>query len=162
MRLSSLFLCLALGCATASATEVKIVRLLPEYLPASEFVRISEYFGGKENTRGATILRTKPESRDGFYFNLRVESPAAVELVWAVLEIITPTANEPRVESFAVSLPRGSHLIRLGLTGTDWPSPKARPLAWKIRLLGVDGAELAKEQSYLWSKPDSATPPTVN
>lgn len=155
MRLSALLLTLTLGCTSAMAGGVEVIRLLPEYMPASAFMRVSEYFNGKENTRGATILRTKPESRDGFYFNLRTKSDTAIELAWVELQIITPASPEPRTESFAINLPRGSHLIRFGLTGTDWPDRKARPVAWKLRVLGADGAELATQQSYLWSKPDA-------
>ena len=158
MRLPALLLACTLGCASVSASGVQVVRILPEYMPADSFARISEFFNGKENTRGATILRTQPKARDGFYFNLRTQTDAPIELAWVVLEIITPASAEARIESFAVSLPKGSHLIRLGLTGKDWPSPKDRPAAWKIRILGVNGAELATEQSYLWSKPDSPSP----
>ena len=155
MRLSALLLTLALGATTAMADGIKVVRLLPEYMPAASFMRVSEYFNGKENTRGATIVRTKPESRDGFYFNLRTKTESAIELAWIELQFITPFSTDTRTESFAVSLPKGSHLIRFGLTGTDWPDPTARPVAWKLRLLGADGAELATEQSYLWSKPEA-------
>lgn len=158
MRFPALLLALTLGCASVSASGVQVVRILPEYMPADSFVRISEYFTGKENTRGATLLRTQPKSRDGFYFNLRTQTDAPIELVWVILEIITPASAETRTESFAVSLPKGSHLIRLGLTGKDWPNAKDRPAAWKISILGVNGAELATEQSYLWSKPDAPTP----
>lgn len=155
MRLSALLFTLALGSTSALAAGVEVVRLLPEYMPAASFMRLSEYFNGKENTRGATIVRTQPESRDGFYFNLRAKSAAPIELAWIELQIITPTSPDPRTESFAITLPKGSHLIRFGLTGTDWPDAKARPVAWKLRLLAADGAELATEQSYLWSKPEA-------
>jgi hypothetical protein len=155
MRILAPLLALALGSTTALAGGVDVVRVLPEYMPAASFMRVSEYFNGKENTRGATILRTQPGSRDGMYFNFRTKSDTALELAWIELQIISPVSPEPRTESFAVSIPRGSHLIRFGLTGTDWPGPKARPVAWKLRLLGADGAELATEQSYLWSKPDA-------
>ncbi len=166
MRLPALALApviaLALGSsASAFADNVKVVRLLPEYIPAASFVRVSEYFNGKENTRGATIVRTQPVSREGFYFNLRTKSDTAIELAWIELQVISPASPEPRTESFAVSLPRGSHLIRFGLTGADWPGPKARPVAWKLRLLAADGAELASEQSYLWSKPDAPSVPAA-
>jgi hypothetical protein len=137
------------------AGGVEVVRLLPEYMPAAAFARVSEFFDGKENTRGATIVRTQPASREGFYFNLRTKSDKAIELAWIELQIITPTSTEPRTESFAISLPRGSHFIRFGLTGKDWPDANAHPVAWKLRLLGADGAELATEQSFLWSKPDA-------
>jgi hypothetical protein len=155
MRLLASLIALTLGSTTALAGGVEVVRLLPEYLPATSFVRVSEYFTGKENTRGATIVRTQPASRDGFYFNLRTKTDTAIELAWIELQVISPTSPQPRTESFAISLPRGSHLIRFGFTGTDWPGPKAHPVAWKLRLLGADGAELATEQSYLWSKPDA-------
>jgi hypothetical protein len=154
MRLPALLLALTLGSTSALAGGVEFVRLLPEYLPAEAFDRVSEYFTNKENTRGATILRTQPDSRAGFYFTLRAKSDTAIEVAWVELQIITPASPEPRTESYAVSLPKGSHLIRFGLTGTDWPGPDARPVAWKIRLLATDGAELATQQSFLWSKPE--------
>lgn len=158
MRLPALLLALSLCSTSALAGGVEVVRLLPQYMPASEFDRVSEYFTNKENTRGATILRTQPASREGFYFNLRAKTDTAIEVAWVELQIITPASTEVRTESFAVSLPKGSHYIQLGLTGKDWPGPKARPVAWKLRLLGADGAELATQQSFLWSKPDAPTP----
>lgn len=158
MRLPALLLALALASTNAAAKDVEIVRLLPEYMPAAAFDRVSEYFTRRENTRGATVLRTQPASREGFYFNLRAKSPAGLEIAWIELQIITPFSTEPRTESFALTLPRGSHLIRLGLTGPDWPDVDARPVAWKLRLLAADGAELATRQSFLWSKPDAPAP----
>jgi len=159
MRIPALLLALTLGSTSALAGGVEIVRLLPEYIPADSFARVSEYFTGKENTRGATIVRTQPASREGFYFNLRTKTEKPIELAWIELQVISPSSPEPRTESFAISLPRGSHLTRFGLTGKDWPDVKARPVAWKLRLLGVDGAELATEQSFLWSKPDAPSAP---
>jgi hypothetical protein len=162
MRIPALLLALSLGATSALAGGVEIVRLLPEYHPASDFVRVSEYFNGKENTRGATIVRTQPASREGFYFTLRTRTDAAIDVAWIELQVISPTSPEPRTESFAISLPKGSHLTRFGFTGKDWPDAKARPVAWKLRLLGQDGAELASEQSFLWSKPDApAAPPAT-
>ena len=158
MRLPALLIALFLGSTAVHAAGVEVVRLLPEYMPEASFVRVSEYFNGKENTRGATIVRTKPESRAGFYFNLRTKTETAIELAWIELQIITPASTAVRTESFAISLPSGSHLTRFGLTGTDWPGPKARPVAWKLRVLGADGAELATQQSYLWTKPDAPAP----
>lgn len=155
LRLSSLLIALSLG-SVAIAGEVDIVRILPEYRTADSFVRVSEYFTGRESTRGATLLRTQPEAREGYYFALRTKALVRHEIAWLELQIITPFSPEPRTESFATTIPAGSHLTRFGLTGADWPDPKARPVAWKLRLLDADGAELASEQSYLWSKPDAA------
>ena len=151
--LASLLFSLTLGITTSHAADLQIVRVMPDYQSADTFVRISEYFNGKENTGGATILRTQPAHREGYYFLVRVKTATAMEVAWVESQVITPTSPEPRIDSFAVTLPAGSHVIKLGLTGTDWPAPKAVPVAWKLRLLSSDGKELATEQSFLWSKP---------
>ena len=152
--IASILFSLTLAATSSFAADLKIVRVLPDYQPADSFVRISEYFNGKENTGGATILRTRPDHREGYYFLVRVKNTAPIEVAWIETQVITPTNPEPRTDSFAVSLPKaGSHVIKLGLTGTDWPDAKAVPVAWKIRLFSSDGKELATEQSFLWSKP---------
>ncbi|HTJ78923.1 MAG TPA: hypothetical protein VL357_07985 [Rariglobus sp.] len=151
--IASLLLSLTLGVTASFAAELKIVRVMPDYQPADAFKRISEYFNGKENTGGAIIVRTQPAHREGYYFLVRVKTPAPLEVAWIETQVITPTNPEPRTDSFAVSLPAGSEVIKLGFTGTDWPDSKAIPVAWKLRFLSSDGKELATEQSYLWSKP---------
>ncbi len=152
--IASILFFLTLGVTASSAADIKIVRVMPDYQTADSFVRISEYFNSKENTGGATILRTQPAHREGYYFLVRVKTTAAIEVAWVEAQVITPTSPEPRTDSFAISLPKaGSQVIKIGLTGTDWPSPKAVPVAWKLRLLAADGKELATEQSFLWSKP---------
>ena len=156
--IASLLLVLTLGFTTASAGDLQIVRVMPDYQPADAFVRISEYFNGKENTGGATILRTQPSSRAGFYFLVRVKTDKPIDVAWIEAQVITPTVPEARTDSFSISLPAGSHVFKLGLTGTDWPDPKAKPVAWKLRFLSVEGKELASEQSFLWSKPPAAPP----
>jgi len=151
--IASLLLFLALGASAALGADLKIIRVMPSYRTADSFMRISEYFNGREDTGGATLLRTQPARRDGYYFLVRVKTTAPIEIAWIETQVVTPASPEPRTDSFAVSLPAGSHVIQLGLTGTDWPSPKAVPVAWKLRLLSSEGKELASEQSYLWSKP---------
>lgn len=155
--IASILFSLILGVSASSAADLKIVRIMPDYQPADAFVRISEYFNGKENTGGATILRTQPARRDGYYFLIRVKAAKPMEVAWVETQVITPTSPTPRVDSFAVSLVPGSQVIKLGLTGTDWPEPKAVPVAWKLRILSADGKEMATEQSFLWSKPPGPT-----
>jgi len=148
---------LTLGATASFASDLnalKIVRVMPDYHPADDFVRISEYFNGKENTGGAIVVRTQPAHREGYYFLVRVKTTSPIEVAWIETQVITPASPEPRTDSFAVSLPAaGSHVIKFGLTGTDWSDSKAVPVAWKLRLLAADGKELATEQSFLWSKP---------
>ena len=63
--------------ALVLAAEVKLVRVWPEYRAAASFTRIAEYFGGKEKA-SELIVRTRPESRDGYYFLTRFKSSEAL------------------------------------------------------------------------------------
>ena len=44
-------------------------------------------------------------------------------------------------------------MFEIGLTGTDWPEKKTKPVAWMLELLDAGGRPLAEKQSFLWSKP---------
>lgn len=158
----------------ASAAEVKLVRVWPEYRAGASFVRIGEYFGGKEKAP-ELILRSQPESRDGYYFLARFKSSDAQPGSILALEYVLPGEDQPRVQFFPVDVPKGSRAILAGLTGADWPGAKVAPTAWRLRLLGASGAEVAREQSFLWSlppapasspakpaAPDTATPPPAS
>ncbi len=149
--------------ALASASEVKIVRVWPEYRAASAFVRIAEYFGGKEK-RPELVVRSRPESRDGYYFLARFEAPQALPGSMLALEYVLPGEDQPRVQFFPLDLPQGSRAVLAGLTGADWPASKTAPTAWRLRLLGPSGSELAREQSFLWSLPPAppAAPAAAN
>lgn len=154
---------LALSCLSpaSAAPESKLVRVWPEYRAEASFVRVAEYFGGKESAP-ETIVRSRPESRDGYYFLARVKSSEAVPGAMIALEYFVPGDDLARVQFFSVDLARGSHALLAGLTGADWPGAKVAPTAWRLRLLGSDGTELAREQSFLWSLPPAkaaATPP---
>lgn len=144
--------------STAPAVSVapapfKIVRIMPAYHPADDFKRISEYFTGRENTGGAIVLRSQPAVRDGYYFLVRVKSPAPIPNLTIEAQVINPKSPAVHVFRFPVSLPKGSQVIKLGLTGTDWPGVRAQPVAWKITFLDADGHPILAQQSYLWSKP---------
>ena len=39
-------------------------------------------------------------------------------------------------------MPAGNKVYDLGVTGADWPGAKARPAAWRLRLLAADGSTL--------------------
>lgn len=144
---------LLLVTAPMFAAEVSLVRVWPEYREAASFKRIAEYFGGTEARRGQTILRTRPEQRDGYYFLTRIKSAAATPGAMLVVQAIRPGNSEAEVHFFPADLPRGSHAFLVGLTGEDWPAGEQNPLAWQVRVLGADGTELAREQSFLWEQP---------
>lgn len=140
----------------ASAADLKVVRVWPGYRTAESFDRIAEYFTGEENTPGQTMLRTQPAAREGYYFLTRLKN-AGPELTGARIElnVITPFSADPKKYTFTCLIPSGNKVYNIGLTGTDWPADAAKKqaVAWQIRVLSTDGAELAREQSFLWDKP---------
>ena len=144
--------------ATASAQGVEFTRIWPAWRDTASFVRISEYFGGKENSGRQTMLRTHPESRDGYYFLTRVKNEGTPRAgLRFVLEIITPDSPQPKTFTFPASLPARSHVFNLGLTGEDWPGEDVHPVAWRLRLLDAEDNVLSSSHSFLWQMPDDAT-----
>jgi hypothetical protein len=152
VALGACFCSAASAVAAAEEAEVKLVRVWTEYRAADSFVRLAEYFGGREKAP-ELITRSQPDSRDGYYFLTRFKSPEALPGSILALEYFMPGDEEARVQFFPVDLTRGSRAVLAGLTGADWPSRKTLPTAWRLRLLGPDGAELAMRQSFLWSLP---------
>jgi hypothetical protein len=153
VRLLPVLLLLALP-AAAPAAGVEFVRVISGWRDAASFQRVSEYFGGRENTGGMIVLRMRPGERAGFYWLVRLKNDGApVPGAKFELQVITPAAPEPKTFTFAAAVPAGSALYELGLTGADWPDAKARPAAWRLRLLAADGHTLIGEQSFLWELP---------
>lgn len=146
-------LCLALTAVSASAAELTIVRAFTGWRDAASFKHISEYFSGKEDTHGETMLRTHPDQRAGYYFLVRLANPGAALPVKLSLVLNLPGEPKSRTFEFATALPAGQTVLNLGLTGADWPDAKTNPVAWKLEVLAADGRVLATEKSYLWEKP---------
>jgi hypothetical protein len=144
--------CLMLVPALA-VSDLTIVRVFTGWRDAPSFKRISEYFDGKENTGGITILRTQPDQRAGYYFLVRTANPGGPRTVSARLEIITSATAKPAVHTFPLELKTGETVVQLGLTGTDWPEAGTSPVAWRLDLTEADGRVLVTEKSYLWEKP---------
>jgi hypothetical protein len=145
--------CLALSAAPATAADLTIVRVFTGWRDAASFKRISEYFTGRENTGSETVLRTNPEQRAGFYFQLRVANPGATRHVQFQLQLIEQGSPTPHATTFPVELKPGSTVFQLGLTGPAWQNAKSQPVAWYVQVLADDGRVLASEKSYLWEKP---------
>ncbi len=147
-----------------SATDVpalQVVRLWPGYRTAESFERISEYFTGKENPGRQTILRSQLTARGGYYFLVRLENLGTAQSGATLeLQVIAPTSPEPRTFTFKAEIPAGSRVFNVGLTGSDWPDPKAHPVAWLFTVRAADGTELTRQQSFLWAKPETSSPPS--
>ncbi len=136
-----------------SAAEVTFVRIWPAWREAASFERISEYFGGRENTGRQTVVRTQATQRSGFYFLVRTDNPGdAINGARFELKVIKPDSPTARTYTFPATVPAGGHVFNLGLTGADWPGQDTQPVAWQLRLLAADGRELGSGQSFLWSK----------
>lgn len=153
LKVSLLVLTLAALSSALSAAEVTFVRIWPAWREAASFERISEYFGGKENTGRQSVVRTQADQRGGFYFLVRTDNPGdALAGARFELKVIKPDSPEARTYTFAATVPAGGHVFSLGLTGADWPGKDTQPVAWQLRLLAADGRELGSGQSFLWSK----------
>jgi hypothetical protein len=152
LALATMLLAAPFSATAAAAAEARLVRVWPEYRSAGSFVRIAEYFGGKEKAP-ELIVRSQAEARDGYYFLARIKTDEALPGSMIALEYILPGEELAQVRFFPVDLPAGSRAVLAGVTGADWPGAKIAPTAWRLRLLGPTGTELAREQSFLWSLP---------
>ena len=136
------------------AAEVEFIRVWPAWRDAESFERIGEYFGRGEITGRETVLRSRPDVRDGYYFLVRLKTGAVVPDARFELSVIRPDAPESKTFQFPATLPAKETVFQLGLTGADWPSGgEVHPVAWKIALVGADGRVLGEKKSFLWEKP---------
>lgn len=143
-----------LAAATAAQGETHFTRIWPAWQDAAAFDRITEYFGGKEPGAGVTVLRTTPETREGYYFLTRVQTDAAAPGARFELLVIRPDAPTPASFRFPADVSAGETVFHLGLTGAAWPGGRrANPVAWKLTLLAADGRLLTEHKSFLWEKP---------
>jgi hypothetical protein len=139
--------------AAKLVAQVEFVRVWPSYRTADSFVRLAEYFGAPESPVVDTLLRSQPTNRAGYYWLVRTRAAAAQPGARYELALVPPGATAPVTYTFAHDLAAGNHVTQLGLTGTDWPDPAARPLAWRVTLLDAGNTILATRQSFLWRDP---------
>ena len=160
MRRAFLVFCAALLIST-SVHAVEFRHLAIRYVEAKAFVRISEYFTGRENPGNRLLCRSRPNERAGLYFVLTLDekSRKLPDGAVFVLEVIRP--DDPETKLFRIPVPakrpRGKEVF-LGLTGEDWPDEEARPVAWRLRLLDAGGGTLAERKSFLWERPPKEKP----
>ncbi|MEK9772764.1 MAG: hypothetical protein VW576_04300 [Opitutae bacterium] len=125
------------------------------YFSVRDFKRIPEFFRGEEYEGWKVYCRSRPNEREGFYFVVKVDGslkklPQGVH--WALDWIVAP---DPMAQSIKIPIDNKEILgkeVFIGLTGQDWPDPSAKPLAWRLCLVGGEGDTIAKSQSFLWSK----------
>ena len=159
MRIFSLalFCLLSVACGTTKESEepsVEIVEIMPRYIEAEAFKRISEYMTGKENPGKRVIIRTNPRQRDGYYFvlvlnrNVRKLPPDA----YIQGEFYTSKSLDLQTRRFEFpSILPSTREIFIGLTGDDRPQENAVPAAWRFTIKNSQEEILAQKKSYLWS-----------
>src|SRR2546423_2851075 len=118
-----LFVCFVfLVVPLSRAAEVEFLRVWPGWRDAESFDRISEYFGGTENSGRHMVLRTQADARSGYYFLVRIKSAARIETAKFELSVIRSDTPEPKMYSFTATVPEKEMVFQLGLTGADWPA----------------------------------------
>ena len=155
---SLLLIALLLSVTGISAAQtVEFSRIRPEYRETGTFKRISEYFTGKENTGKRTVFRTQNNDRDGFYFSFRieVERGETVPAGTVALLVYMPGTYEPTEYAFDLEAQTRRWIeVIIGLTGTDWEDPEARPVAWRLEFRDATGQPIGFEESFLWRLPE--------
>ena len=99
--------------APLHAAEVELARVWPGWRDAESFERVSEFFTGKENAGKQVILRSRPETRGGYYFLVRAINPGGeIAGTKFVLQIITPAQPLAKTFTFSSHLAPGTTAYR--------------------------------------------------
>jgi hypothetical protein len=137
------------------APQFRYIR--PYWRDANDFKRISEYFTGTETTAGDFIARTTPTARAGISFHVSTSLftplPAHSRIRIEYIHSDSPDTQTHTFELPEISAKNPFSELRLGLTGTQWPSKKRRLVAWRLTLLSPENTPLAEQHSFLWSLP---------
>ena len=146
----------ALPIAVAAQT-IEFSRIRLEYREDASFKRISEYFTGEENTGRRIVLRTQDSDRNGFYFSFRIEATGEATMSEGTIALLVfaPGTYEPTEYIFGLGVQtRRGIKVLIGLTGTDWADPKAKPVAWRLEFRNATGQPIGFEESFLWRLPE--------
>ena len=133
-------------------SETKISSISEVYWTENDFLRIPEYFTGKEFFGKQVVVRTD-KGRAGLYFVLELNHSLARLPENSSVLIRVIRSDHPEAKRYELELPRKTterREILLGITGSDWNSPKIKPVAWRIELQDKNGKLLAAKQSFLW------------
>ena len=140
--------------------EPKISYVLPRFLNDAQTRSIYEVFTGDEINYGKLTMRTNPEKRAGMYFFVMFGyEPDDIALA-CTFELSVDSTADSRTRTYKFTVPETHSVTRevvLGLTGADWPNPKAKVNAWKLVLKSPSGKVLAQKQSWLWEDTAAAT-----
>ena len=139
-----------------------IARVYERYRSATQVERASETLFGAEAEDGSdAVILSDPKSRVGYQFEVALDTFLDVpEGASFRLELIRKEAQPPEIHVFPITRRPGwffgEYVLRL--TGAAAPDTRWRPVAWRISLVGPDGAVLAARRSFLWGAPTDLAP----
>lgn len=145
-----------LGAMSVVAKAIEIENVKLRMIEAEQFIRISEYFTGKENTGKRVILRSDPDHRGGLYFVVRFSESVQSLPENIKLSVEFYLTGSVHLNHFDFDLPsplKNTRRIFVGITDPSVDS-KRFPIAWKIRVY-LTGETYCERKSYLWEMPDS-------
>tara|TARA_B100001093_G_C26713480_1_gene964554 strand:- start:95 stop:589 length:495 start_codon:yes stop_codon:yes gene_type:complete len=134
-------------------TGNSLLNVRAEYHVESDFLRIREFFSGKEYTADSLILRTSAE-RKGLYFHLPLCAARISFLKGKTIKLEVIDSTDPQSRTFHFVIPKelkGQKKVLLGLTGKDWNETEMNLVAWRIIMLGSQKENLLVNQSSLWA-----------
>ena len=146
-------LLLSISIETAFSSEVKILNVYRELIPKDTFVRISEYFTGKENPGYRVIVRTQPQEYGGYYFILQLNKKINDLPSNTRVRLEIALAGKAESTSYTFPIPynkKAEKEIFVGITGQDWVYEPTDLIAWKITLIDAEEKILIEKPSFLW------------
>jgi hypothetical protein len=136
-------------------SETRITSVSEVYWTANDFLRVPEYFTGREYFGKQVVVRTD-KARSGLYFVLELNQPLAKLPENSSVLIRVIRSDHPEAKLYKLEVPRETterSEVLLGITGNDWNSPEIKPVAWRIELQDKAGKLIASKQSFLWGHP---------
>ena len=147
---SILSLLFALTIANLVHAELTIIST--EHRDEDSFKRFTEYLGGKPNDGRYSVLRSVPDSRNGFYISLKASDKEIISSTKSVtLSFVRPGTQEIEKKVFENVELRKKRIL-LGMTESDWSAENSRPVAWKIEFFDASRSLLDSARSFLWSE----------
>ncbi|MGE9291127.1 MAG: hypothetical protein ACQKBT_09065, partial [Puniceicoccales bacterium] len=134
--IGKLFLLAFLTGCTSHSTHSSGPLTEHRYIPAKDFLRISEYFTGQEPQTDRIYVRTDPESRGGYFWIFPISDEMSARNIGEIL-LSVQIPGDPEVQRFTLTPDRPASTgatLWIGLTGHDWPGIQFGPVAWHLTI----------------------------
>ena len=128
------------------------VRVRVQYHPQEDFLRLPEFFTGKEFTGNKVIIRSK-EERTGLYFYIPLDKSKSSLSNAKSMKLDLIDSTSPFARTFELSVPEQvskKKTLLIGVTGEDWEEKSMDLVAWKIVLMDKAKKPVFTSQSFLW------------